>query len=180
MRTSTVSSRDSPTGRTVFSCTTRSSLTCMCSGKSATSSRNNVPPFGALHEALLVGHRAGEAAALVAEQLTLHELRRDGTAVHRDERPFAARTRVVNESGDELFTRARFAKDVHRCLAARDARNHLAQLLHGRRAADEARARCSRGGLTIRACAAGEPRCRRACAGHRGPAAWRQNRRRRA
>ena len=34
----------SPTGRTVFSWITRNSFTCMCSGRSAISSRNSVPP----------------------------------------------------------------------------------------------------------------------------------------
>ena len=44
IRTSTGTSRVSPTGRTDFSWITRSSFTCMCSGRSATSSRNSVPP----------------------------------------------------------------------------------------------------------------------------------------
>jgi hypothetical protein len=39
-----LSSRCSPTGRTAFSWMTRNSLTCMCNGRSAISSRNRVPP----------------------------------------------------------------------------------------------------------------------------------------
>ncbi len=40
---------------------------------------------GALEEALVLAVGAGEAAALVAEQLALDELRRDGAAVERQE-----------------------------------------------------------------------------------------------
>jgi hypothetical protein len=47
MRTSTGTSALAPTGRTDFSWITRSSFTCMCSGSSATSSRNRVPPSAA-------------------------------------------------------------------------------------------------------------------------------------
>ena len=43
-RRSTACSRSSPTRRTCFSCSTRSSLTCTRGGNSPTSSRNSVPP----------------------------------------------------------------------------------------------------------------------------------------
>ena len=46
----------------------------------------------------------------------------------------------MHEPGDQLLTGARFAIDMHRCLAARDAPYHFAQLFHRGRAADEARA----------------------------------------
>ncbi len=81
----------------------------------------------------------------MAEQLALHELRRNRPAVHRDERPFAARAAVVDEFRNELLARAGFAEDVHRCLAARHARDHLAQLSHRLRVADEPRAGHARG-----------------------------------
>ncbi len=93
--------------------------------------------LGGLDQALLVGDRAGEAALLVAEQLAFHQLGRDRAAVHRHERPVAARAGVVDQVRDQLLAGARLAVDVHRRLAARDALDHLAQLLHGARAAEE-------------------------------------------
>src|SRR3569832_2173997 len=47
MRTSMGISFCAPMGRTDFSWITRSSFTCMCSGRSATSSRKSVPPLAA-------------------------------------------------------------------------------------------------------------------------------------
>ena len=47
IRTSTGTSAWAPTGRTLFSWIARRSLTCMCRGRSATSSRNSVPPLAA-------------------------------------------------------------------------------------------------------------------------------------
>src|ERR1035441_1289893 len=41
-------------------------------------------PFRALHQAFLIRHRAGKAAALVAEALTFHELRGQCTPFQRD------------------------------------------------------------------------------------------------
>ena len=96
-----------------------------------------MPPSADLDQALLVGDRAGEAALLVAEQLAFHELGGNRAAVHRHELPIAACAGVVDQVRDQLLARARLAVDVHRRLAARDALDHLAQLLHGARAAEE-------------------------------------------
>src|SRR5689334_13444851 len=135
MRTSIGASRCSPTGRTVFSWMTRSSLTCMCSGRSATSSRNSVPPSADGMRPTL------SLTALVTEELALHELGGNRAAVDRHEWPFGARPRAVDHARHQLLARARFARDVHRRLAARDAQDELAQPLHRRRATDELRAR---------------------------------------
>src|SRR4029077_3895435 len=93
--------------------------------------------LGTLHQALLVGYGSREAAALVAEQLTLHELRRDCPAVHCDEWTVAARTTFMDHARDDLLASAGFAADVHRGLAAGDAGDHLAQLFHRYRTAEQ-------------------------------------------
>ena len=93
--------------------------------------------LGGLDQALLVGDRAGEAALLVAEQLAFHQLGGDGAAVHRHERPVAARAGVVNQVRDQFLAGAGLAIDMYRRLAARDALDHFAQLLHRARAAEQ-------------------------------------------
>ena len=70
-RTSTLTMRLAPTGRTSPSCSTRSSLTCSAGEVSPISSRNTVPPLRLFEDALRIGDRAGERAARVAEQLRL-------------------------------------------------------------------------------------------------------------
>jgi hypothetical protein len=55
----------------------------------------------------------GEGAAHVPEQLALDQLRRDGRAVHLDERPVAARRLAVNRARDELLAGAVLAGDEH-------------------------------------------------------------------
>ncbi len=105
------------------------------------------PAFRALDESFLIGHRAGEAAALVPEELTFHELRRDGAAVDGDERPFAPRAALVNHARDEFLAGARLPADVHRRLAARDARDHLSHLLHDRGTAEQTRTPQRRSGF---------------------------------
>ncbi len=95
--------------------------------------------FGALDQAFLVGHGAREAAALVSEQLAFHQLGRNGAAVHGNERTIRARTAVMDESRNELLACPRLTVDVHRRLAPRHADDHVPQLLHDSRAADESR-----------------------------------------
>ncbi len=95
--------------------------------------------FGALDEPGLVHHRAGEAAALVAEQLALHKLGRDGAAVHRHERTLVTGAALVDHACDQLLAGARLPVDVHRSLAAGDPRDHVPQLLHDGGASEQAR-----------------------------------------
>ena len=66
---------------------TRSSFACSVGGSSPISSRNSVPPSAASNAPVARCDRAGEGAALVAEQLALEQRLGDGAAVERDERP---------------------------------------------------------------------------------------------
>ena len=68
-------------------------------------------------------------------------------AVHRHERPVAARAGVVDQVRDQLLAGAGLAVDVDRRLAARDALDHLAQLLHRARAAEQLDLRQLQGAL---------------------------------
>src|SRR5262249_27101956 len=92
---------------------------------------------------LLVGDRAGETAALVAEELALHQLGGDRAAIDRYERSLGAGPGVMDQARDQLLARARLAVDVDRRLAACHTADHLADLLHRRRVPEQAwRALC--------------------------------------
>ena len=122
MRTSTGSSCVEPTLRTFFSWIARSSFTCISSGRSATSSRNSVPPLRGLEEAVAIAFGAGERALAIAEELALHQVLGDRAAV--DRRRTAARARgplEVDHARGELLAAAGFAGDEHRRLALREA-----------------------------------------------------------
>ncbi len=90
-----------------------------------------------LHHAFLVRHSAGETAALVTEELALHQFSRNGAAVHSDERTVTPRSGVMDELRYEFLARARFAVDMYRGLTARDLGNGVAELLHGLRLSEE-------------------------------------------
>ena len=81
---------------------------------------------------------AGEGALFVAEELALEQMLRDGRAIDGDEPLRAPLAVVVNGAGDELLARAALAGDHHRGVAVRDAADHLEDLLHGDRLADDA------------------------------------------
>jgi hypothetical protein len=55
-----------------------------------------------------------KAPPLVAEELGLHQVARDGPAVHPDEGLVLARAVLVQGSRDELLAGARLAADEHR------------------------------------------------------------------
>ena len=63
-----------PTGLNSRSCSTRSSLTCRFARELADFVEQQRAVVGHFHQAHLVVHRAGERAALVAEQLGLDQL----------------------------------------------------------------------------------------------------------
>ena len=86
--------------------------------------------LGRLHQAELVGDRAGKAAAAVAEELAFHELRRDRAAADGHERRVLARSGLVDETRHQFLAGTGFAGDVHGRLAARHATNHRAEFLH--------------------------------------------------
>ena len=79
--------------------------------RSPISSMRSVPPCGLLEDAAALARRAGEGAALVAEELGLEQVRRDGGAVEDDERPCRARALLVERLGEELFAGAGLAFD---------------------------------------------------------------------
>jgi hypothetical protein len=64
--------------------------------------------------------RAGERAALVAEQLRLEELERERRTVHFHERPIAPGRLAMEGVGDELLADAALAGDEHGGVGARD------------------------------------------------------------
>src|SRR5690606_14138199 len=60
------------------------------------------------------GHGPGERPLLVSEELRVDEVRRDGAAVHADERPAGALGTLVDGAGDDLLAGAGLAEDEHR------------------------------------------------------------------
>src|SRR5262245_6190467 len=123
-----------PTGTTARSCSARSSLACSGSGRWPSSPRDSVARWFGLERqrrvAELVEEQraavrhleqarpfavgAGERAALVAEQLALHQLLGQRAAVDRDERALAALRPAVDLARDDLLAGARLADQQHR------------------------------------------------------------------
>ena len=94
---------------------------------------------GALEEAFVLPVRAREAAALVAEQLALDELRRDGAAVQRQERRFApAADSSCTVVRRQLLAGAALADQQHGGGGRRHAAQLVVEHLHARRAAENA------------------------------------------
>ena len=93
---------------------------------------------GLLDASRLGADRAGERAALVAEQLRLEELIGQRRAVDRDERPVAAARAVVDEARDDFLAGARLAGEEHRRLGLRHARGLRQHVLPLPRMADDA------------------------------------------
>ena len=69
---------------------------------------------GGLEQALLVGDRAGERAAHVAEEVRLEEVGRERAGVNGDERARGARREPVERLRDELLAGAALAGDEDR------------------------------------------------------------------
>src|SRR5690606_4402104 len=67
----------------------------------------------------------GECPALVAEELALDELEREGRAIYRHERPSLPRGVDVDGSGEEPFAGPRFAAEQHRGVRLRGQRDAL-------------------------------------------------------
>ena len=81
--------------------------------------------------------RAGERAALVAEQLRLEELLGERSAVDGDERTGAARAEIVDRARDQLLAGARLAGDQHGGVALGGALDHAEHALHRLGAPDQ-------------------------------------------
>ena len=125
----------------------RSILACSASGISPISSRKMVPRCAISNLPILRWLRAGERAALVAEQLGLEQVLGNRRAVDRHERPVGAGAGVVQRPRAQLLAGAALAFEQHRGVGAGgafDRRHHLAQ---GRRVADDARAAAAGGGF---------------------------------
>jgi hypothetical protein len=71
-----------------------------------------------LEPALLLPHRAGEGALLVAEQLALQQLAGEGSTGDGDEARLGPRAVEVEGAGDELFAGAALPQDQDARLAA--------------------------------------------------------------
>ena len=74
---------------------------------------------------------ARERPPLVAEQLILHEVLRDGRGIERDERSRRVRAQTVQLTGDELLPRPALAHDQDRTRDLRDAPDRVLERLHG-------------------------------------------------
>jgi len=94
---------------------------------------------GRLEEAVPVAVGAGERALAVAEELALHQVFRDGAAIDGHERSGRPGAQLVDQARRQFLAAARFAGDVDRGLAARDALDHTAHRGHRRRIADQFR-----------------------------------------
>jgi hypothetical protein len=98
------------------------------------SSRNSVPPSACSKRPAAHGLRAGEGAALVAEQLGLQQILRDGRGVDGDKWPAAgARGMLVQRARHQFLAGAGFAGDQHRDVALRQAADGAEHVLHRRR-----------------------------------------------
>jgi len=82
----------------------------------------------------LIPLRIRERTGPVTEQLAFQQRLRQGTAVHRDERPAAPAAFRVNGPCNPLLARSAFAGDQNRRVGFRQGRQHLKNALHGRTA----------------------------------------------
>ena len=92
---------------------------------------------GELEPADLLRDRAGERAALVAEELALEKPGGNRGAVHFDERPRLAGRQLVDRPGDELLTRSGLAANQHGRRSRADGLDLREDGLQRRRLADD-------------------------------------------
>ena len=92
-----------------------------------------------LEAADLLRDRPGEGALLVAEQLALQQVERDGRAVELDEGAPAARAELVDRPRDQLLAGARLAQEQHRGIGRRHALDLLERPLQGPAGPDDLR-----------------------------------------
>src|SRR5882724_12991451 len=83
--------------------------------------------------------RAGEAAALVTEELALDQIRRYRPAIEWQKGLLAAPAQIVERLRDQVLAGAALAEQQHRRLGRCDFRDQVVHLLHlGRRAEEPA------------------------------------------
>ena len=104
---------------------------------------------GDLEHAFLAGHRAGEGALDVAEQLALQQVLAQRIAVHRDERFVLAQAVVVDGARDQLLAGAAFAGEQHRRIGRRALRHQPVDRLHLRARSDDVLEPVFRGHLAL-------------------------------
>ena len=114
IRTSDLICRVPPTRSNSRSWSTRSSFACSIERHVADLVEEQRPAVGQLERAPLALTRAGEGAALVAEELALEQVSGIGRAVDGHERPVAAAGWLVDGRGDELLAGAALARDEDR------------------------------------------------------------------
>src|SRR5581483_9793385 len=85
---------------------------------------------GEIDESRLGAHGTGEGALLVAEQLGLQHLARQGAAVDRHERARGARRPLVDGARHQLLAGAALAEDQHRGVSRRHPLDDAEDLLH--------------------------------------------------
>ena len=100
--------------------------------------------IGELELAGLLLQRAGEGAALKAEQLGLEEIGRERGTVHFDERLVAPERGGRQRPRDELLTGTAFAANENRDVSVGDALDHVPHLGHAFAVAEQHRIRALR------------------------------------
>ena len=116
----------------------RSSFGWTSSGRSPISSRNSVPPAADANEARLIGHRAGEAPAPVAEQLAVGQIALSWSCSCRGGTSRAARRSDVDRARHELLAGAALAGDEHGQVVALQPLDLIGHAVHRRARAEEA------------------------------------------
>jgi hypothetical protein len=92
---------------------------------------------GELEAAAALLRRASERALLVAEELALDQLARQGGAIDFHQRPLAARAAIVDRARDELLAGAGLAVDEDGAVGRGDQPDPLEQALHRWRLAED-------------------------------------------
>jgi hypothetical protein len=91
-----------------------------------------------LEDALRIGHGARESAARMAEEFRFQDAFRQRAAVDRHERPRHPSSVRVDRACHQLFSRAAFARDEHRCSRIRRMGDLFVHGQHACRAPDQA------------------------------------------
>ena len=93
--------------------------------------------MGQFEAAFALVQRAGEGAFFVAEKFAFDEVFGNGGAIDLDERRAGARALAVKRAGDQFLAGAAFALNEDGGLGAGDFADQLAEVLHGRAAAEQ-------------------------------------------
>ncbi len=102
------------------------------------SSRNSVPPSACSKRPMRRSVRAGEGAALVAEQLAFEQVLGSAAQFTLTKLRVVAERVVVDGAGDQLLARARFAADEHGRVALGHLLHDVEHALHRRARPDDA------------------------------------------